>query len=136
MFLHSNTTARARATAGRRLVVVLLAVLVAALAGALHAQTRPVDLGTLGGSVSEAVAVNASGQVVGTSGLYRSFLELCDASTGIDIGPPNRLRAFIVFGDEVPHLRARSVTDVKIPRVRRSRFTLANQSSTWLSYEA
>src|SRR4029453_4660041 len=39
-----------------------------------------------------------------TSGLYRSFLELCDASTGIDIGPPNRLRAFIVFGDEAPQL--------------------------------
>ena len=33
-------------------------------------------------------------------------------------------------------LRARSVTDVKMPRVRRSRFTLANQSSTWLSHEA
>jgi hypothetical protein len=28
------------------------------------------------------------------------------------------------------------VTDVKMPRVKRSRFTLANQSSTWLSHEA
>ena len=32
-------------------------------------------------------------------------------------------------------LRARSVTEVKMPRVRRSRFTLANQSYTWLSHE-
>ena len=32
-------------------------------------------------------------------------------------------------------LRARSVTDVKMPRARRSRFTLANQNSTWLSQD-
>src|SRR5439155_420650 len=51
---------------GRTLV--LLAVLLAALAGNARAATAPfipIDLGTLGGSSSTALAVNASGQVVG-----------------------------------------------------------------------
>jgi 20S proteasome alpha/beta subunit len=39
-----------------------------------------------------------------TSGLYRSFLELCDAPTGIDICPPNRLCAFVVLGDKPAQL--------------------------------
>jgi hypothetical protein len=47
-----------------------------------------------------------------TSGLYQSFLEFCDAPTGIDICPPNRLRALVM---KRRNLRARSVTDVKIP---------------------
>jgi probable HAF family extracellular repeat protein len=64
---HSDLTAQARATRAGKLGVVPLAVLVAALADALHAQTRPVDLGTLGGTFSSAVEVNASGQVVGYS---------------------------------------------------------------------
>jgi probable HAF family extracellular repeat protein len=50
-------------------VVVSFAVLFAAFAGTLHAQTPPVDLGTLGGDFSSALAVNASGQVVGTSNI-------------------------------------------------------------------
>jgi hypothetical protein len=33
-------------------------------------------------------------------------------------------------------LRARSFTDVKMPRASRSRFNLAKQSSTWFSHEA
>src|SRR5437773_2484653 len=67
MFRHFNTTARSRATRAGHSLVVSLAVLFAALAGMVRAQTPPVDLGTLGGTFSSAVAVNASGQVVGTS---------------------------------------------------------------------
>src|SRR5438128_10063164 len=51
---------------------VLLAVLVAALGASAPAATSGfviVDLGTLGGSNSSAVAVNTSGQVVGQSGI-------------------------------------------------------------------
>src|ERR687897_3284098 len=39
-----------------------------------------------------------------TSGLYLSFLELYDAPAGVDVCPPNRLRAFVVVGDEAPQL--------------------------------
>ena len=47
--------------------LVLLAVHFVALAGSTPAETAPgaVDLGTLGGTLSVALAVNASGQVVG-----------------------------------------------------------------------
>jgi hypothetical protein len=39
------------------------------------------------------------------SGLYQSFLELCDAATGIPICcPSNGLRAVVVFGDEAAQL--------------------------------
>jgi probable HAF family extracellular repeat protein len=67
MFRHSNTTARLRATRASQFVVVSLAVLFAALVGTAQTATPPVDLGTLGGTSSFAVAVNDSGQVVGAS---------------------------------------------------------------------
>jgi probable HAF family extracellular repeat protein len=54
--------------------VVLISVFVAAFATHAAAQVRPIDLGTLGGNNSSAIAVNATGQVVGYS-------ELRDGST-------------------------------------------------------
>lgn len=45
----------------------LLTIVFAAYASQAAAQIRPIDLGTLGGDYSDAVAVNASGQVAGTS---------------------------------------------------------------------
>jgi hypothetical protein len=45
-------------------------------------------------------------------------------------------RSLCVLRDEAAQLRARSVTEVKIPRASRSRFTLANQSSTGLEPSA
>src|SRR5438445_2945213 len=50
----------------------LIAILLAAHAGAAYAAEDPfipIDLGTIGGSSSVALAVNASGQVVGASTL-------------------------------------------------------------------
>jgi probable HAF family extracellular repeat protein len=67
MFLHSDTTAQAHAKRAGQVVVVPLAVLFAALAGTVRAQTPAFDLGTLGGTFSNAVGVNSSGQVVGAS---------------------------------------------------------------------
>jgi probable HAF family extracellular repeat protein len=67
MFRHSDSTAWRRALCAGQLVVVALAVLAAGLAGGLHAQTRPVDLGTLGGAFSRATAVNDNGQIIGNS---------------------------------------------------------------------
>jgi hypothetical protein len=50
-----------------RLMRVLLTVFFAALADTGEAHTSPIDLGTLGGKSSHAVAINASGRVVGHS---------------------------------------------------------------------
>jgi probable HAF family extracellular repeat protein len=61
---HTNTCHVSLATCLRRFLVT---VFLAAFVNEAAAQIRPVDLGTLGGHTSEALAANANGQVVGGS---------------------------------------------------------------------
>ena len=57
--------ARSRRIAATSLFAILLVIALAV--GVARASSGVVDLGTLGGSESEAVAINPSGQVVGSS---------------------------------------------------------------------
>jgi len=73
--------------------------IIAAFGSQVAAQIRPVDLGTLGGQSSFAVALNASGQVVGSSqvteGSYHAFL--WTATDGmVDLGTLGGAESFAV----------------------------------------
>jgi len=63
---HHQVRARSGVRGRRRNIGVLVALVMASLVPEARAQT-PIDLGTLGGAESVALAVNASGQVVGYS---------------------------------------------------------------------
>jgi len=80
---------RLRVVYGALFALVLLATLFAGLPGEVSASVVMVDLGTLGGTESEAVAVNASGQVVGwsevASGDHHAF-SWTQAGGMIDLG--------------------------------------------------
>jgi hypothetical protein len=65
MSIHHGTKAGRRVSGVGWIVPFLLTVFFAAFANQAAAQIQPVDLGTMGGSLTSAVAVNASGQAVG-----------------------------------------------------------------------
>ena len=67
MPIHQSSTQRRYARAASCIGPLLVTFLFAALANQAAAQIRPVDLGTLGGTYSTAVRVNAGGHVVGNS---------------------------------------------------------------------
>jgi hypothetical protein len=63
-----GTRQRRHISGARGIRPLLITFVFAVLANEAAAQIRPVDLGTLGHDASSATAVNASGQVVGSSG--------------------------------------------------------------------
>ncbi len=93
MSRHSVVGRRARARSGWRLVgLSLLAVTIAAFAGSARAATSYtiMDLGTLGGTFSQASGINGSGQVVGasetTGGLTEHAFSWTQAGGMMDLG--------------------------------------------------